>query len=308
MDNAFPVWRAIEYRMEAAMQSSIPRLDASDEEMNSLLDWSNLYRRTWRNWIVLVSVLVLMTIGLATSMPPLIRERLVSPWPWLKTDLVLFAGLSVLVLIFIAYMTQQQGHVLHMHRRLQELQKNTNDRLRIYTSRLYALSSISHMMGSVSNLQGIFDHITEMCGKTFDSSRASLMLYDRETNELIVRSVSEESKHDLLGKRQKVGEGIAGWAAKQKKAILLGDSEDTENYPELNLNNDSIVSAMVVPIVARDELVGVLNVSSRSEEVTYCEEDLLALQVFAENAGACIRHNEQADMLRQMIPSFKESN
>ena len=290
------------------MKESIPAVSASDEEMNSLLDWNNLYRRTWRNWIMLVGILVLMTIGLATSLPPLIRERLVSPWPWLETDLVLFAGLSTLVLVFIAYMTQQQRRALMTHRRLQELQKNTNDRLRVYTSRLYALSSISHMMGSVSNLQGIFDHITEMCGKTFDSSRASLMLHDRETDELIIRSVSEESKHDLLGLRQKVGEGIAGWAAKNKEAILLGDSTDMENYSELDLNNDSIVSAMVVPIVAREELVGVLNVSSRSRDVTYCEEDLLALQVFAENAGACIRHNEQADMLRQMIPTLRESN
>jgi len=290
------------------MQRLIPRVDASDEEMNSLLDWNSLYRKTWRNWMVLVSVLVLMTIGLATTVPPLLSERVVSPWPWLKTDLVLFAGLSALVLIFIAYMTQQQRQVLNMHRRLRELQMETSDRLRIYTTRLYALSSIGHMMGSVSNTQGIFDHITEMCGKTFDSSRASLMLYDRETDELIVRSVSEESRRDLLDKRQKLGEGIAGWAAKQKKAILLGDSEDMENYTDLNLNNDSIVSAMVVPIIAREELVGVLNVSSRSKDVIYCEEDLLALKVFAENAGACIRHNEQANLLRQMIPTLREGS
>lgn len=290
------------------MLKSVPILDVTDEEMNGLLEWNSLYRKTWRNWMVLVSVLVLMTIGLATTVPPLLSERVASPWPWLKTDLVLFAGLSALVLIFIAYMTQQQRQVLNMHRRLRELQMETSDRLRIYTTRLYALSSIGHMMGSVSNLQGIFDHITEMCGKTFDSSRASLMLYDRETDELVVRSVSEESRRDLLDKRQKVGEGIAGWAAKQKEAILLGNSEDKTKYPELNLSNDSIVSAMVVPIVARDQLVGVLNVSSRSKEVTYCEEDLLALQVFAENAGACIRHNEQANLLRQMVPNLREDS
>lgn len=290
------------------MQRTIPSFKPSDEEMNSILDWNSLHRRTWRNWMLLVSVLVLMTIGLATTVPPLLSERVESPWPWLETDLVLFIGLSALVLFFIAYMTQQQRQVLDMHRRLRELQMETSDRLRIYTTRLYALSSIGHMMGSVSNMQGIFDHITEMCGKTFDSSRASLMLYDHEADELVVRSVSEESRRDLLDKRQKVGEGIAGWAAKQKKAILLGGSDDTENYPDLNLTNDSIISAMVVPIVARDALVGVLNVSSRSKDVTYCEEDLLALQVFAENAGACIRHNEQANLLRQMIPTLREGN
>lgn len=290
------------------MQHSIPVMKRSDEEMNGLLDWNSLHRRTWRNWMVLVTVLVLMTIGLATTVPPLLSERIMSPWPWIETDLVLFAGLSVLVLVFIAYMTQQQRQVLDMHRRLRELQMETSDRLRIYTTRLYALSSIGHMMGSVSNLQGIFDHITEMCGKTFDGSRASLMLYDRETDELVVRSVSEESDRDLLGKRKKVGEGIAGWAAKQKKAILLGGSEDRDNYPDLDLSDNSIVSAMVVPIVVRDELVGVLNVSSRSEQNIYCDEDLLALEVFAENAGACIRHNEQANLLRQMVTTLREGN
>ena len=106
--------------------------------------------------------------------------------------------------------------------------------------------------------------------------------------------------------RQKDGEGIAGWAAKHKKALLLGDSRDANKYSDLDLKNDSILSAMVVPIVARDELVGVLNVSSRSKDVTYSEEDLLALQVFAENAGVCIHHNEQANMLRQMVPTLRK--
>ena len=288
------------------MQKPIPRMHVSDEEMDNLLDWNSLHRRAWRNWLVLITVLVIMTAGLSANVLPSLRARMASTWPWLETDLVLIAGLCLLVVLFIAYMTQQQRKVLEMHRRLRDLQMDTGDRLRIYTTRLYALSSIGHMMGSVSNLQEIFDHITEMCGKTFDSSRASLMLYEKETDELIVRSVSEESRRDLLNERQKVGEGIAGWAAERQEAILLGSSDDKDKYPELNLKNDAIVSAMVVPIIVRDELVGVLNVSSRSEDVTYCEEDLLALQVFAENAGACIRHNEQAEMLRSMIPSYQE--
>jgi transcriptional regulator with GAF, ATPase, and Fis domain len=288
------------------MNTFLWKPDVSNDEMNDLFERSNIYRKTWRNWTILVSVLLLTSIGLGTAIPPLLNERITSPWPWLKTDMVLLVGLSLILLTFIVYMTQQQRHVLYMHKRLQQLQRETDDRIRLYTTRIYALSSVGHMMGSVSNLQSIFDYITEMCGRTFSSSRASLMQYDRETEELIVRSVSEKERQDLLEMRQKIGEGIAGWAAKHKKALLLGDSRDAEKYPDLDLHNDSILSAMVVPIVARDELVGVLNVSSRSKDVTYSEEDLLALQVFAENAGVCIRHNEQANMLRQMIPTLRE--
>ncbi len=278
----------------------------SDEDRETITKRSNLYKRTWRNWALLVIVLLVTSLGLATAIPPLLEGRIANPWPWLNTDLVLIIGLCVVLFFFVAYMTQQQRRVLNMHKRMQQLERETEDRIRLYTTRIYALSSVGHMMGSVSNLQSIFDYITEMCGQTFSSSRASLMLYDRDTGELVVRSVSEDDRQDLLDMRQKIGEGIAGWVAKNKKALLLGDSGDAEYYPDLDLRDDSILSAMVVPIVARDELVGVLNVSSRSKDVTYSEEDLLALQVFAENAGVCIHHNEQANLLRQMVPTLRE--
>jgi hypothetical protein len=59
---------------------------------------------------------------------------------------------------------------------------------------------------------------------------------------------------------------------------------------------------MVVPIIVRDDLVGVLNVSSRSMDVVYVNEDLLALRGFASSAGACIRHTEHVTWIRKMVP------
>ena len=53
--------------------------------------------------------------------------------------------------------------------------------------------------------------------------------------------------------------------------------------------------------MVRDELVGVLNISSRAPNTIYVEEDLRALEVFAENAGTCIRQAERAEWMRQTI-------
>ncbi len=58
---------------------------------------------------------------------------------------------------------------------------------------------------------------------------------------------------------------------------------------------------MVVPVSLRGELVGVLSVSSSEPGLIYSEEDLQALQVFAETAGICCRHAEQTDWMRQTI-------
>jgi putative methionine-R-sulfoxide reductase with GAF domain len=268
----------------------------------------DIYSRTWRNWFLLVGVLILTTFGLATSIPPLLSERIANPWPWMKTDLVLLIGLSLIVLAFICYMTQQQRQVHSIHKSLHQLQAETDERMNLYISRIYALSTVGRLMGSVSDLESVFGQITDVCHKTFGSSRVSLMVYEGETDELVVRSISGVSNPGIINTRQKVGEGIAGWVAKHKKALLLNEFEDVERHCGLTLHNPSIQSAMVIPIVARDELVGVLNVSSQDEHVEYTEDDMMALQVFAENAGACIRHHEQANLLRQMISKLRVSS
>ncbi|MCK4235588.1 MAG: GAF domain-containing protein, partial [Candidatus Krumholzibacteria bacterium] len=100
---------------------------------------------------------------------------------------------------------------------------------------------------------------------------------------------------------------IAGWAAEHREALLLGHQDDFGKYPGLKLNDPSIISAMVVPIIVRDELVGVINITALSKDVLYNEEDLRALQVFAENAGTCIRHTEQANWLRTLVPNLQKA-
>jgi GAF domain-containing protein len=76
---------------------------------------------------------------------------------------------------------------------------------------------------------------------------------------------------------------------------------DPGRYPGFRPKGEQITAAMVVPIEARGELIGVLNASSRTENHEYTEEDLQALQVFAEHAGIACRHAEQADWMRQTI-------
>ena len=119
------------------MPTFLSKSDLSNEEMNSRFERSNIYRKTWRNWTILVSVLLLTSIGLATAIPPLLSERITSPWPWMKTDTVLLVGLSLILLTFIAYMTQQQSQVLYMHKRLQQLQSETDERIHLYLSLIH---------------------------------------------------------------------------------------------------------------------------------------------------------------------------
>jgi len=260
------------------------------------------YWNIWRNWIFVAAVLVLTTIGLGTAIPPLISERIARFWPWVKTDMVLIIGLSVIVLVFVAYLGQQQRHVIRIHKEIKLVREESDKRLRQHANRLIALTSISHIISVETDLQNIFDRITKMCVETFCCYRASLMLFEGETGELVVRSVSGHSDVEILHLRQRLGEGIAGYAAQHREPLLLTCPSDYATHPGLEYKDPTLTSAMVVPIIVRDDLVGVLNVSSRSEDIIYESEDLLALQGFASSAGACIRHTEHVNWMRKMVP------
>ncbi|TFG88611.1 MAG: GAF domain-containing protein [Candidatus Atribacteria bacterium] len=271
-------------------------------------DISSLERHSWRNWFLLVAVAIITTTGLVTALPPLLNERIVNPWPWVKTDMVLLVGLSILVLVFIGYLTQQQRHVSSVLRQLQQLRDERSNTIHQNNVRAYALLNVSHIMGSETDLQSIFDTITKMCVEAFVCRRASLMLVDKDTQELVVRSVSGQLSKDLIDMRQKIGEGIAGWVATNRKALFLADSYDLEKYPGLKGIDPRLHSAMVVPIILRDDVVGVLNVSTDEHTIKYDMDDLKALQVFAGNAGACIRHKEHADWLKSVVEKLREKS
>jgi transcriptional regulator with GAF, ATPase, and Fis domain len=251
--------------------------------------------------LFLVAVLLVTVFGLATAIPPLLSKRPFAPWPWEKTDLVLLAGLSLTVLAFVVYLTQQQRRVLGMQRELHGLQQERAERTRRHYARLFALLNVSRIMGLETNLQEVFDCITRLCVETFTGNRSSLMLYDKDAGDLVIRSANGDYTANVVGRRRDLGEGIAGWSALHRRPLFLSRNVDLRNYPGLDVEDTTILAAMVVPIIVREELVGVLNVSTQRPDVTYDEEDLRALQVFAENAGACIRHTEHADWMRLTI-------
>ncbi len=263
-----------------------------------------LYRSIWHNWLMLASVLCISTFGLAAAIPPLLSGEGVTRWPWGITDRALLVALSLLVIAAVAYLTDQQRRVIAMHGEITILREESDRRIRQHTTRLFALSNISRMISVETDLHNIFDRITRMCVETFSCYRASLMLYDAKREDLAVRSVCGHSDAGILNARQRIGEGIAGYAAKRREPILLSGPADSTRYPGLELKDPSLTSAMVVPIIVRDELVGVLNVSSRSPEVVYDKNDLLALEGFASSAGACIRHTEHVNWMRHMVPQL----
>ena len=256
---------------------------------------------TWRNWALLVMTSVLSTTGLAVALFPMLKERMASPWAWRDMDVALLGGLSVTVVAFTLYLTLQQRRVLKLRHRLESAEAERAARTQQHYERLMALARVSRIMSIETDLKAVFDAITRTCHEMFECQRVSLMLLHAESCDLVVQSVAGDiDASTVLGERQKLGEGVSGWVAEHGRPMVVGP-EEMKRVPRPTGNMGKLAQAMVVPIVVRDQFVGVLNVGSTRTDVLYDEEDLKALEVFAENAGTCIRHTEQAEWMRKTI-------
>jgi len=251
---------------------------------------------------MLAGICAVSTIGLLIAVTPILKDSIASFWPWANTSIVLLVGLGGSILLLVLHLTFQQLKVTTLRHHMQGLEEEVTERQRQDASRLHALLNVSRMMGATADLSSIFDAITNTCLEIFDCNRASLMLLNRESAELEMMAASGQLNHDKFKDvKQPVGQGIAGYVAANKKPVVLGANIDPSQYTGLELKAKGLTAAMVCPILVRDELVGVLNISSKIPSTTYSESDLQALEVFAENAGTCIRQAERAEWMRQTM-------
>jgi GAF domain-containing protein len=245
-------------------------------------------RHGWWGWVLGISILVasvvgLLAAGLSFSWAPSFDSIGSSNQPVLMVILVLTN------LLFIGYVGYQQ-HLVMRARRMR------------HHRRLQGILTISRTIGAESDPQQLLSAITEICRKTYDCDQVSLMKLDQESGTLQVCSASgHKNLEEVLASRVRVGAGVSGWVAEHRQPVILGANVDPRRFPGLQVRKHRVHSAMVVPILLRDELFGILSVSSRSRRVRYDDEDLETLLVFAETAGIVSRHAEQATWMRETI-------
>jgi len=254
--------------------------------------------------MLLASCYVITTGGLSLVVAVMLPDHLSSPWPWVRTDYALIGACVFMVVTLVIHLSIEQRHQQEMNTEFQRMKEDLHGTTQ---KRLCGLLRVSHIMGMNSDLQNVFDSIMAACMEAFSCDQASLMLVDPGHKRLIVRAArGHEDVARVLGSEKQIGEGIAGWVAKNKTSLILGRAGEPNEHPDLPLLSESLSGAIVVPILLREELVGVINVGSRSSGTEYNVDDLQALNVFAENAGACIRHAEQAEWMRTTIEGLRE--
>jgi uncharacterized protein YigA (DUF484 family) len=266
------------------------RSSIKDDTLNEI---SRIEREQAHLWGAVLTVLMIMPVILGTLIVFLRRFGSSVAWPWPNTDTLLLGGLMVAAFAFGVYSSVRHRRFARRRDAIVRGQKQILSNFEKYYNQLIELNKVSRTMASKTTPQSLFNRITQICFETFDCERVSIMAVDSDKKELTVRSAAGHGNMDLvMGSRQGVGDGVAGWVAEHRRPLLLGPQVNASKFWRFRPKAEQIYSAMVVPVVFREQLYGVLCVSSRNAEVTYTQEDLRVLEVMAWNAAVCVRHIE----------------
>ncbi|MDD5427790.1 MAG: GAF and ANTAR domain-containing protein [Candidatus Omnitrophica bacterium] len=157
-----------------------------------------------------------------------------------------------------------------------------------------ALSKISKVIVSDMYLEDILKLIVNVTAEMMDSKICSLMLIDYKTKQLVIRAT--QSMSDAYNKKLplKIGEGIAGKAAKENKPIIVKDIAKEKEYKHKDIaEKENLSSLLCVPLSVKNRVIGVINCYT-SKPHDFTETEVTILTSIANQAAVAIENTELA--------------
>src|SRR3954469_4445596 len=212
-------------------------------------------RRRWQLWMVAIVVMAALAAGLVLMASSGAKS------PGLFKHLPVRIGVVLLTMAFALYVLEKEVHLRRMTRLLLDervLTAALSNRLK----ELAALVTVGKAVNSVLNLKQVLDIILSSALELLGADGGSIMLLD-DPNELVAVCVRGHSHAE--GARLKVGESIAGHVAQQREPLLISGPASRERFKNLVLQDAPVESALSVPLINRDEVLGVLNVHATAD-------------------------------------------
>jgi signal transduction histidine kinase len=286
-------------RTQPDVTGGLPGTIATEARIVGLRDFDTpsleaVEHRRIQLWILTSIMLVSVSVGVVVlSIWPTSHGSVISSGP-------LRWGIVLMSVGFCAYAIDKERHLQKLSRLLTDervLTAALSNRLR----ELALLLQAGKAMNAVLELDAVLDVILHSAQELLVGASGSIMLVDGDS--LVARCV--RNNPDALGRRVAIGEGIAGRVAMTQEPLLINGRPTSKEFPGLDTRTQAVSSAMSVPLVHRDQLLGVLNVNA-GDGNTFSAYDLRALSLFAEQGAVAIANARLFDAERAHVVELVE--
>jgi signal transduction protein with GAF and PtsI domain len=156
---------------------------------------------------------------------------------------------------------------------------------------LSILHQVAQHISSNLELNDLLARIVDMVVGLTGADSCFIYLYNEQSNELTMRAASTGQRNIVGEIRLKLGEGVTGWAAKEKQPVALSKQAylDPRFKSFHDLAEDRYEAFLAVPILAKDKITGVMNIHHKKEH-EYSEEQINLLFTVSKYLGSAIEN------------------
>lgn len=175
-------------------------------------------------------------------------------------------------------------------------------------ARLERLIEVSRALNSTLSLRPLLHDIVVAAQELTDTEACSIMLVDRNSGQLFF-----EEATNLTGIRSIVVpmEGsVAGWVVKTGEPVVIADARsDPRFYRKVDEQSTFVTqSILAVPMIARGNVIGVLEAINKRDGVAFTDEDVELLAVVGDQAAVAVQNAllfQQSDLIAEIVHEMR---
>lgn len=156
---------------------------------------------------------------------------------------------------------------------------------------LRTASEVARDATAILDVDKLLDETVHLISERFGFYHAGVFLLDEQGEYVVLRAASSESGRRMLARGHKLSvgsEGIVGRVAGSgERLVVLDVNESTIHL--INPDLPETRSEMALPLVSREEVIGVLDVQSTRSAI-FTEEDVATLQTMADQLANAIEN------------------
>ncbi|MBI5886508.1 MAG: sensor domain-containing diguanylate cyclase [Deltaproteobacteria bacterium] len=159
-------------------------------------------------------------------------------------------------------------------------------------AQLAAFNEIGKALASSLDLREILGIVMDKISVLLQPKNWSLLLLDDKTNELYFEIIIGKGAEKIKDIRLKLGEGIAGWVAREMKPLLVADVSKDPRFSKKadDASKFTTRSIVCVPLANRGRCHGVIELINKVEDGRFGEEDLVLLTTLADYTAIAIEN------------------
>jgi hypothetical protein len=186
----------------------------------------------------------------------------------------------------------EKAHI-ELHRRQEQLRQRTRT--------LYLIDRVLTVDSATDDPRQLAEGLLALVGDDMHAQRCSLLLRAPEDGYLYIAAIKGVAPNVHEGARVRIGQGVSGKVAATREPIIVQDVVEAKEHPLLRDEYFTSGSFISFPLVYENELVGVVNLTNRTMQGVFVDEDVERVRLLGLVIALVASHARLAERLVETL-------